>query len=171
MSPVHLRNLGFRRNQPKDREGLSRARRPGRGNHGHSGGWQDTEVEVIAKGWNPTRKSRLLEVRSNRIRMDQATIQAIEEHLTKKGHTQIPSGSRGASQISSPLVSHHLETNRSVGKIHHSSQSQEFSRRRQGYKGKNKTTFSQRKRESDITGLLLDLIQHLKDMLAYCRHK
>ncbi|MBW0520303.1 hypothetical protein O181_060018 [Austropuccinia psidii MF-1] len=43
MSPVHLRNLGFQRNQPEDREGLSRARRPGRGTLGHSGGWQDTE--------------------------------------------------------------------------------------------------------------------------------
>ncbi|MBW0483159.1 hypothetical protein O181_022874 [Austropuccinia psidii MF-1] len=37
MSPVHLRN------QPEEREGLSRTRRPGRGLLGHSGGWQDTE--------------------------------------------------------------------------------------------------------------------------------
>ncbi|MBW0463041.1 hypothetical protein O181_002756 [Austropuccinia psidii MF-1] len=37
MSPVHLRN------QPEDREGLSRTRRPGRGHLGHGGGWQDTE--------------------------------------------------------------------------------------------------------------------------------
>ncbi|MBW0564638.1 hypothetical protein O181_104353 [Austropuccinia psidii MF-1] len=29
MSPVHLRNLGFQRNQPQDIEGLSRNRRPG----------------------------------------------------------------------------------------------------------------------------------------------
>ncbi|MBW0539922.1 hypothetical protein O181_079637 [Austropuccinia psidii MF-1] len=43
MSPVHLKNLAFQRNQPEDREGLSTARRPGRGNFGHSGGWQDTE--------------------------------------------------------------------------------------------------------------------------------
>ncbi|MBW0561499.1 hypothetical protein O181_101214 [Austropuccinia psidii MF-1] len=43
MSPVHLRNLGSQRNQPEDRESLSRTRRPGRGNIGHSGGWQDTE--------------------------------------------------------------------------------------------------------------------------------
>ncbi|MBW0462465.1 hypothetical protein O181_002180 [Austropuccinia psidii MF-1] len=43
MSPVHLRNLGFQRNQPDDREGLSRTRIPGRGHLGHSGGWQDTE--------------------------------------------------------------------------------------------------------------------------------
>ncbi|MBW0507575.1 hypothetical protein O181_047290 [Austropuccinia psidii MF-1] len=43
MSPVHLRNLGFQRNKPEDIEGLSRTRRPGRGNLGHSGGWKDTE--------------------------------------------------------------------------------------------------------------------------------
>ncbi|MBW0499456.1 hypothetical protein O181_039171 [Austropuccinia psidii MF-1] len=43
MSPVHLRNLGIQRNQPEDREGLSRTRRPLKGHLGHSGGWQDTE--------------------------------------------------------------------------------------------------------------------------------
>ncbi|MBW0518484.1 hypothetical protein O181_058199 [Austropuccinia psidii MF-1] len=43
MSPVHLRNLGFQRNQPENRGGLSRTRRPGRGHLGNSGGWQDTE--------------------------------------------------------------------------------------------------------------------------------
>ncbi|MBW0544982.1 hypothetical protein O181_084697 [Austropuccinia psidii MF-1] len=43
MSPVHLRNLGFQRNQPEDRQGMSRTRGPGRGHLGHSGGWQDTE--------------------------------------------------------------------------------------------------------------------------------
>ncbi|MBW0516919.1 hypothetical protein O181_056634 [Austropuccinia psidii MF-1] len=43
MSPVHLRSLGFQRNQPEDREGLSRTRRPGRGHLGHSGGWQDNK--------------------------------------------------------------------------------------------------------------------------------
>ncbi|MBW0502034.1 hypothetical protein O181_041749 [Austropuccinia psidii MF-1] len=35
MSPVHLRNLGIPRNQPEDREGVSRTRRPGRGHLGH----------------------------------------------------------------------------------------------------------------------------------------
>ncbi|MBW0520317.1 hypothetical protein O181_060032 [Austropuccinia psidii MF-1] len=44
MSPVHLRNLVFQRNQPEDREGLSRTRRPGRVHLGHSGGWQESEV-------------------------------------------------------------------------------------------------------------------------------
>ncbi|MBW0504420.1 hypothetical protein O181_044135 [Austropuccinia psidii MF-1] len=43
MSPVHLRDLGFERHQPEDREGLSRTRRPGRGHLGHSGGLQDIE--------------------------------------------------------------------------------------------------------------------------------
>ncbi|MBW0555139.1 hypothetical protein O181_094854 [Austropuccinia psidii MF-1] len=43
MSPIYLRNHGFQRNQPEDREGLSRTGKPGRGNLGHSGGWQDTE--------------------------------------------------------------------------------------------------------------------------------
>ncbi|MBW0517883.1 hypothetical protein O181_057598 [Austropuccinia psidii MF-1] len=43
MSPVHLRNLGFQRNQQEDREGLSRTRRPEREHLGHSGGWKETE--------------------------------------------------------------------------------------------------------------------------------
>ncbi|MBW0485844.1 hypothetical protein O181_025559 [Austropuccinia psidii MF-1] len=43
MSPVHLRDLVFQRNLPKDREGLSRTRRAGKGHLGHSGGWQETE--------------------------------------------------------------------------------------------------------------------------------
>ncbi|MBW0496156.1 hypothetical protein O181_035871 [Austropuccinia psidii MF-1] len=43
MSPIHLRDLGFQRHQPEDREGLSRTRRPGRGHLGHSGRWQDFE--------------------------------------------------------------------------------------------------------------------------------
>ncbi|MBW0496614.1 hypothetical protein O181_036329 [Austropuccinia psidii MF-1] len=41
MSPVHLRNLGFQRIQPGEREGLSRTRRPGKGHLGHSGRWQE----------------------------------------------------------------------------------------------------------------------------------
>ncbi|MBW0525816.1 hypothetical protein O181_065531 [Austropuccinia psidii MF-1] len=44
MSPAYLRDLGFQRNQPEDREGLSIARRPGREHLGHSGGWQNTEA-------------------------------------------------------------------------------------------------------------------------------
>ncbi|MBW0512060.1 hypothetical protein O181_051775 [Austropuccinia psidii MF-1] len=117
---------------------------------------------VITKGWNPTRKFRLLEARATRIRENQATIQAIEEKLTQTGHTQIPSGSHREGQISSPVVSHHSETRRSVAKSHHSSQFQEVSRRRHGNKGKNKTSLNQRKRESDpMIRKLLDLVKEV----------
>ncbi|MBW0525289.1 hypothetical protein O181_065004 [Austropuccinia psidii MF-1] len=208
MSPVHLRDLGFQKHHPEDREGLSRIRRPGRGRLGHIGGWKDIEVNhthsgihipieqkshtrglegygssssapptpqrpfsrehggkrfnlashwteigeicqkiclkeidfrdlmVITKGWNATRQFKLLEVRENRIREIQATIQAIEEQLTQKGNTQIASGSQGEGQISSPVAAHHSGTNRSVAKSHHPSQSQQASRRIQGYKGR-----------------------------------
>ncbi|MBW0556320.1 hypothetical protein O181_096035 [Austropuccinia psidii MF-1] len=47
MSPVHLRDLGFQRNKPEDREGLSRTRRLGSGHLGHSGGWQNNEGDNI----------------------------------------------------------------------------------------------------------------------------
>ncbi|MBW0592048.1 hypothetical protein O181_131763 [Austropuccinia psidii MF-1] len=47
MSPAYLRDLGFQRNHPENREGLSRTRRPGRGNLGHSGGWQNNERDNI----------------------------------------------------------------------------------------------------------------------------
>ncbi|MBW0531549.1 hypothetical protein O181_071264 [Austropuccinia psidii MF-1] len=47
MSPVYLRDLGFQRNQPEDREGLSKTRRPGRGHLGHSSGWQNNEGDNI----------------------------------------------------------------------------------------------------------------------------
>ncbi|MBW0466902.1 hypothetical protein O181_006617 [Austropuccinia psidii MF-1] len=43
MSPAHLRNLGIPRNQPEDRQGWFRTRRPETGHLGHSGGWKDTE--------------------------------------------------------------------------------------------------------------------------------
>ncbi|MBW0585016.1 hypothetical protein O181_124731 [Austropuccinia psidii MF-1] len=47
MSPIYLRDLGFQRNQPEDRAGLSRTRRPGRGHLGHSGGWKNNEGDNI----------------------------------------------------------------------------------------------------------------------------
>ncbi|MBW0556710.1 hypothetical protein O181_096425 [Austropuccinia psidii MF-1] len=105
------------------------------------------DLMVITNGYNTTRKFILLEVSKNRIRENQATIKVIEEQLTHTWHTQIPSGSQGAGQISSPVASHYSETNISVANSHHSLQSQEASRRRQGYKVKNKTTFFQRKIE------------------------
>ncbi|MBW0529316.1 hypothetical protein O181_069031 [Austropuccinia psidii MF-1] len=49
MSPVYLRDLGFQRNQPEDREGLSRTRRPGGIQLGHSGGWQNNELHQLLK--------------------------------------------------------------------------------------------------------------------------
>ncbi|MBW0533213.1 hypothetical protein O181_072928, partial [Austropuccinia psidii MF-1] len=120
------------------------------------------DLMIIIKGWNPTRQFRLLEVRANRIRENQAAIQAIEEHLTQTGHIQIPSGSQGAGQISSPVASNHSETNRSVAKSHHSSHSQDIPRRRQGYKGKSKTSFHKRKRESDpMIQKLVDLVKEV----------
>ncbi|MBW0556081.1 hypothetical protein O181_095796, partial [Austropuccinia psidii MF-1] len=120
------------------------------------------DLMIITKGWNPTRQLRLLEVRGNRMRENQSTIQAIEEQLTQTGHTQIPSGSEGAGQISSPVASNHSETNRSVAKSHHSSHSHEVSRRRQGYKGKNKTSFHQMQRESDpMIQKLLELVKEV----------
>ncbi|MBW0503197.1 hypothetical protein O181_042912 [Austropuccinia psidii MF-1] len=116
---------------------------------------------VINKRWNTTRKLRLLEKRATRIRENQATIKAIEENLTLTGNTQIPSGSQGVDQTSSPVASHHSGTNRSVAKSRHSSQSQEVFRRRQGYKEK-KTTFSHRQKESDP--MIQKLLQLVKDV-------
>ncbi|MBW0521287.1 hypothetical protein O181_061002 [Austropuccinia psidii MF-1] len=182
MSPVYLRDLGLQRNQPEDREGLSRTRRPGRGHLGHSGGWKNNEGDNInlaihtpiqqepqtrglegygssssapptpqrfismehrqqkvqpgkslGRTWSKLPEDlsqrhriqrpdgnhqrlesyqavRLLEARAQRIRENQGTIQAIEEHLTQTGPTQIPSGSQGAGQISSPVASHHSDT-------------------------------------------------------------
>ncbi|MBW0472133.1 hypothetical protein O181_011848 [Austropuccinia psidii MF-1] len=43
MPPVHIRNLGIPRNQPKDRRGLFRTRIPGNGHLGNNSGWKDTE--------------------------------------------------------------------------------------------------------------------------------
>ncbi|MBW0519341.1 hypothetical protein O181_059056 [Austropuccinia psidii MF-1] len=40
------------------------------------------DLMIITNGWNPIRQFRHLEVRANRIRDNQATIQAIEEQLT-----------------------------------------------------------------------------------------
>ncbi|MBW0465641.1 hypothetical protein O181_005356 [Austropuccinia psidii MF-1] len=107
------------------------------------------DLMVITKGLNATRQFRLLEVRANRIRENKANIQLIEEQLTHTGYTQIPSVSQGVGKTSSPVASHHSGTSRSVAKSYHSSQSQVVSRRRQGHKGKNNTSYNQRQRESD----------------------
>ncbi|MBW0503872.1 hypothetical protein O181_043587 [Austropuccinia psidii MF-1] len=47
MSPVCLRDLGFPKNQPEDREGFSRTRIPGRGHLGHNSGWKNNEGDNI----------------------------------------------------------------------------------------------------------------------------
>ncbi|MBW0519770.1 hypothetical protein O181_059485 [Austropuccinia psidii MF-1] len=89
------------------------------------------DLMVITRGWHPTWQFRLLEARATRIRENQATMQAIEEQLIHTGNTQIPSGSQGVDEISSPVASNHSETSRSAAKSHHSSQLQE---RKQGKK-------------------------------------
>ncbi|MBW0475898.1 hypothetical protein O181_015613 [Austropuccinia psidii MF-1] len=61
----------------------------------------------ITKGWNPTRKFRLLEERATRIRENQATIQPIDKQLNQTGPTMIPSGSQAVEKTSSPVTSQH----------------------------------------------------------------
>ncbi|MBW0496827.1 hypothetical protein O181_036542 [Austropuccinia psidii MF-1] len=68
------------------------------------------ELMAINKVWNPTSRFRLLEERATRIRVNQATIQAIEEQLAKTGKTQIPSGSQGVGQTSSPVQGEEKDT-------------------------------------------------------------
>ncbi|MBW0503217.1 hypothetical protein O181_042932 [Austropuccinia psidii MF-1] len=120
------------------------------------------DLMVINKGWNPTRKFRLLEERETRIKENQATIQAIEEQLNQTGPTLIPLGSQGVDKPNSPMASHYSGTRRSVAKSHHSSQYQVVSRRRRGYKGKNKTSLSQRQKESDaMIQKLLELVKEV----------
>ncbi|MBW0560781.1 hypothetical protein O181_100496 [Austropuccinia psidii MF-1] len=118
---------------------------------------------VITKGWNPNRQLKLLEERETRIRENQATIQAIEEQLNQTEPTLIPSVSQGLHQTSSPGASHNSGNRRSMGKSYNSSQSQVVSRRRQGYKGKNKIYFSRRQRESDkMIKKLLELVKEVQ---------
>ncbi|MBW0589961.1 hypothetical protein O181_129676 [Austropuccinia psidii MF-1] len=94
----------------------------------------------------------------DRVQRPYGNNQRVEYHQV----IQTPGGSQGVGQISSAVASHHSETNRSVDKSHNSSQCHEFSRRRQGYKGKNKTTFSQRKKESDpMIQKLLNLVKEV----------
>ncbi|MBW0566758.1 hypothetical protein O181_106473 [Austropuccinia psidii MF-1] len=118
---------------------------------------------VITKGWNSNRKFKLLEGRASRIRDNQAKIQAIEEQLSQKENTLIPSGSQGVDKPSFPVASHYSGTSRSVAKSNNSSQSQGISRRRQGSKGKNRTSFNQLKKESDpMIQKLLNLVKKVR---------
>ncbi|MBW0517354.1 hypothetical protein O181_057069 [Austropuccinia psidii MF-1] len=117
------------------------------------------DLMVITKGWNPTRKFRLLQERATRVREKKATIQAIEEKLNQTEPTMIPSGSQGVNQPSSPVVSHHSRTRRAVAKSHHSSQSQVVSRIRQGYTQKTRplsaTGRAERFRSNDPEAVVL----------------
>ncbi|MBW0539031.1 hypothetical protein O181_078746 [Austropuccinia psidii MF-1] len=203
MSPAYLRDLGFQKNQPEDREGLSRTRRPERGHLGHSGGWQDTEgnhthtaiyipiqqkpqtrgleryglsssapptpqrfilmehgkQEVqpsisLGRTWSKcpedlAQRDRLQRPYDNHQRLE--SHQAVQtpggEGKQNKGESshylsyrRTADPDRAYSDFfrpnQLPVASHHSETNRSVAKSYHSSQSQKDSRRRQGYKGK-----------------------------------
>ncbi|MBW0490324.1 hypothetical protein O181_030039 [Austropuccinia psidii MF-1] len=104
---------------------------------------------VITKGWNPDRKFKLLEEKEFRIGEIKATIQAIEDKLNQTEHNLIPSGSQRVNQPDSSVALHNSRTSRLVTKIHHSSRPQVLYRKIQGSKGKNKTSFSQRQKESD----------------------
>ncbi|MBW0508762.1 hypothetical protein O181_048477 [Austropuccinia psidii MF-1] len=234
MSPVHLRNLGFQRNQPQDREGLSRNRRPGRGHLGHSGGWQDTEVNhthtAIHFPIQQEPQTRGLEGHGSRfsappntqrftsMEHGQQEVQPglpmgrawskFPEDLSQRDRLQRPYGNHqmlechqevqtpgGEGKQDKGESSHYPRFRRTAdpdraysdsfrltrsrpnqlssgitpfrnqqisGQESPFSQSQEVSRRRQGYKGKTKTTFSQRKRESDpITQKRLDLVKEV----------
>ncbi|MBW0572262.1 hypothetical protein O181_111977, partial [Austropuccinia psidii MF-1] len=120
------------------------------------------DLMVITKGWSPTRQFRLLEVRVTRIRENKVTIQALEEQPAQTEHTQFPSGSQRVGQTSSPGALQHSGTRRSVSKSHHSSQSQVVSSRRQEHKGKSKTSFNQRQKDSDpMIQKLLDLVKEV----------
>ncbi|MBW0554417.1 hypothetical protein O181_094132 [Austropuccinia psidii MF-1] len=104
------------------------------------------EIMEITKGWNPNGKFKLLEEREDKIRENKATFQAMEEQWSQKEHILNPSGSQGVLQPNSPVDSYHSGSSQTVAKSHHSSQLQKVSRKRQGQKGKNKTTFRQRKK-------------------------
>ncbi|MBW0476628.1 hypothetical protein O181_016343 [Austropuccinia psidii MF-1] len=112
----------------------------------------------ITKGWNSTRQFRFLLERETRIRENQATIQATEEHLNQSRPTLIPLGSQVVDQTSSTVASHNSGTNRSVTKSHHYSQSQVVSRRIKGYKCKKQDLFqpnAERVRPNDPEAVVL----------------
>ncbi|MBW0485983.1 hypothetical protein O181_025698 [Austropuccinia psidii MF-1] len=104
----------------------------------------------ITKGWNPNKQLKLLKDRASKIRENQATIKAINEKWNQKEHFITPSSSQFVlNQLNSPVASHHSESSRSVTKSDHYLQFQVVSRRRQGTRKKNKTSFNQRQKESD----------------------
>ncbi|MBW0575389.1 hypothetical protein O181_115104 [Austropuccinia psidii MF-1] len=58
MPPVYLRNLGIQRNQPEDREGLFRTRRPGRGHLGEGKGRRHSVGLITERKWTPIATQR-----------------------------------------------------------------------------------------------------------------
>ncbi|MBW0580192.1 hypothetical protein O181_119907 [Austropuccinia psidii MF-1] len=99
MSPVHLRDLGFQRNQPEDREGFSRTRRPERGHLGHSSGWQNNEGDNINPSihtpiqWRP--QNRGLERHGSRVQPGKSlgrTWSKLPEDLSQRDSLQRPDG-------------------------------------------------------------------------------
>ncbi|MBW0543578.1 hypothetical protein O181_083293 [Austropuccinia psidii MF-1] len=161
MSPVHLRNLGIPRGCPEDRKGLFRARRPGTGHLGHNCGCRlerfgssssapPTPQRLIPMERRQQDVQPSITLKETRILEHQSTFQAIEEQLNQTECTHIPSGSQGVDQPNSQVSSHHSGTSRSAAKSHHSSQLQVVSSSRQGYKWKNKASFSHRDKESDL---------------------
>ncbi|MBW0532428.1 hypothetical protein O181_072143 [Austropuccinia psidii MF-1] len=206
MSPGHLRNLGFQRNQPEEREGLSRTRRPGRGHLGHSGlerygssssapptpqrfistehGQQEVQPGIpLGRAWSKFPKDMSLRDRlqrpygnHQRLECHQAVQTPGGEGKQDKGESShYPSYGRTADPDRAYSDSFRLTRSRpnqlSSGfkpfrNQQISGQESPFftipgiSRGRQGYKGKNKTTFSQRKRESD------PMIQKLLDLMT-----
>ncbi|MBW0507109.1 hypothetical protein O181_046824 [Austropuccinia psidii MF-1] len=228
MSPVHLRDLGFQRNQPEEREGLSRTRRPGRGHLGHSGGWQNNEGDNI----NPAIHTPIQQEPQTRglegygssssasptpqtfISMEHGqqevqpsislgrTWSKLPEDLYQRDTLQGPYGNHqrlesyqevqtpgGKGKQDKGESSHYPSYRRTVNPdraysdsfrltrsrpnqlssdftpfINQQLSDQEVSRRRQGYKGKNKTSLNQRKRESD------PMIQRLWDSVKEIEH-
>ncbi|MBW0469266.1 hypothetical protein O181_008981 [Austropuccinia psidii MF-1] len=234
MSPVHPRDLGFQRQQPEDREGLSRARRTGRGHLGHSGGWKDIEVNHThsaihipiqqkpqtrgLEGYGssssvPPTPQRPFSMENGKQEVQPGiplgrTWIKLPEDLSQRDSLQRPYGNQQRLESHQAVQTPGGEGKQDKGESTHypsyrrktdpdreysdsfrltrsrqnqpargftpfknqqisgqespSSQSKEVSRRRQGYKGKNKITFNQRKRESDtMIQKLLDLVKEV----------
>ncbi|MBW0532212.1 hypothetical protein O181_071927 [Austropuccinia psidii MF-1] len=216
-----VKDLGFQRNQPEDREGLSRTRRPERGHLGHSSGWKNNEGDNINPAihtpiqWRP--QTRGLERHGSSssapptpqglIPMEHGqqevqpgislgrTWSKFPEDLSQRDRLQRPYGNHqrlesyqavqtpgGKGTEDKGESSHYPSYRRTVnpdraysdsfrltrsrpnqlssgftpfrnqqisGQESPFSTSQVVSRRRQGYKGKNKTSISQRQKESE----------------------
>ncbi|MBW0491081.1 hypothetical protein O181_030796 [Austropuccinia psidii MF-1] len=99
------------------------------------------DLMEITKGWNPNKQFKLLEERASKVWGNHFTLMAIEDKWSQKDHNFTPSGSQGVDQPNSPVASQHPEYSKSLARSHYSSQFQGVSRRRQGQKGNNMTSF------------------------------